>query len=269
VTVITAPQNWNPGPSLDFDLAPITRPADVLPQSLLDTSESDEPQPYVGPVAIIDERPGLTSGLVAAIRELRENGRVYVDLLSEGAEADQAYQREVAMSGSSTWEYRPVRGQVLVRRAGRDYAARTGSVTLTVPTFVALSSASGRFPITVTNGLEQAVQVRVNLTPINPALKLEPDVEQPMLLDPGESLDIEVSSKAEGSGLTSVRARLATVSNRVFGEPQVFDVRATKIGLAIWIFMGVLGALLFSSAAVRIVKRSRSGGFKPRGETNL
>lgn len=269
VTVVAAPINWDPGSSQDVDLGPITSPTDVLAQSLLDTSEVDVPQPYVGPVAITDQRPGLSAGLIAAIRDLRENGKVFVDLLIDGAESDQSYQRTLAMSGSATWEYQPERGRTLTQRAAREYSARTNAVTLTVPSFVALSSASGRFPITVTNGLEQAVQVRVNLIPINPALELEPDVEQPLLLDAGESLDIEVRSNAEGSGLTSVRGRLATVSNRVFGEPQVFDVRATKIGLAIWIVMGVLGLLLFSSAAVRIVKRTRSGGFRPRGETNL
>lgn len=268
VVVVAAPQNWDPGSTADLDLAPITSPADVLPQSLEATSDG-LPQGYVGPVTIADERPGLSSGVVAAIRDLRENGRIYVDLLTSALEAEQAYQRELAMSGSSTWEYRPVRGQALIRRAGRDYSAKVAAVTLTVPTFVALSSASGRFPITVTNGLEEPVRVNVNLIPINPALQLEPDAEQPLSLGPGESLDIEVSSKASGSGLTSVRGRLATASNRVFGEPQQFEVRATKIGLAIWVVMGVLGLLLFSGAAWRIVKRFRSGGFHPRGETNL
>ena len=30
------------------------------------------------------------------------------------------------MSGSSTWQFQPARGEALVRRAGRDYAAKTG-----------------------------------------------------------------------------------------------------------------------------------------------
>ena len=108
----------------DVDLGPITQPdRRHSPQSLLDTSEATIPQPYDGPVAIVDERPGLDrrpgrprSGT------LRESGRVYVDLLTDGAEADRSYQRELAMSGSSTWEYQPARGEALVRGAARDYA---------------------------------------------------------------------------------------------------------------------------------------------------
>jgi hypothetical protein len=76
---------------------------------------------------------------------------------------------------------------------------------------------------------------------------------------------IEVQGKSSGSGVTSVRARLATAGDREFGTSWVFDVRATRIGVAIWVLLGVLMAALFGGAAIRIVRRVRAGGFRPRG----
>jgi hypothetical protein len=66
--------------------------------------------------------------------------------------------------------------------------------------------------------------------------------------------------------VTAVRARLATTGDRQFGNAWDFDVRATRIGVAIWILLGVLMATLFGGAAVRIGKRVRGGGFRPRGQ---
>jgi hypothetical protein len=136
-------------------------------------------------------------------------------------------------------------------------------VTVTGPEFVALSSEAGRFPLTIKNGLDVSVTVKVTVVPRIPALRIDPI--DPIVLGPGQNQVIEVRTRASGSGVTSVRARLATTGDREFGTSWVFDVRATRIGVAIWILLGVLMATLFGGATLRIARRLRTGGFRPRG----
>lgn len=262
VTVVAAPLTWEPGTD-PVDLAPLTAPVAVTTAGLLTTSEQPG-QAYTGPVTMVTDRPGYSAGLTDAIRQLLSSGRTYVDLLTDNREAGRMFDEQTAISGSAAWEAAPLRGEALTLILARDLGGRTDDVTLTVPTFVALSSDSGRFPMTVTNGLEETVTVKLNVIPLNPALDIEP--VEPLELEGGERVDIEIQARADGSGVTSVRARLSTTTQRPVGSPHDFDVRATQIGLAIWIVMGVLGALLFSSAALRIVKRVRGGGFHPREE---
>jgi hypothetical protein len=53
-----------------------------------------------------------------------------------------------------------------------------------------------------------------------------------------------------------------------FGKGWRFDVRATQIGLVIWVVMGAGGTVLFVAAGYRIVNRLR-GGQTPRRQAQL
>lgn len=263
-SVIALPFHWDPGPqagALDLDGAfgsPVLQPT-----SLADLA-NDVPTPYSGPVQITTDPPGLDPEVLAALERLRTVGRVYTELLTDNKAASDTFDQQLAVAGSSVWEWQPRRGEALIRGTARSMAGQLAKVTVTGPEFVALSSQQGQFPLTVTNGLDVSITVTLDVKPLNPALEFE--AIDPIVLDPGQRQDIEVVSRADGSGVTAVRARLSTSGDRAFGAPWDFDIRATKIGLAIWILLGVLGAALFSSAVVRIVRRARAGGFTPRGE---
>ncbi|MGH3447451.1 MAG: DUF6049 family protein, partial [Nocardioidaceae bacterium] len=146
-------------------------------------------------------------------------------------------------------------GTALVRRQAADAAEAISKVTVSGPPFVAMSSDSGKFPITLRNGLDSPVTVRLVVTPENPALKIRPI--DPIKLAPGQRRDVKVFSHAESSGLTTVHARLATIKGQAFGEGWQFDVRATQIGMVIWVVMGVGAVVLFGAAGYRIISRVR------------
>jgi Family of unknown function (DUF6049) len=266
-TVIAAPFHWNPGVvPTDVNLGAAYDADFVTPTSLdsLNSGGSGTTVSYVGPIQPADPRPEMTSGLETAIKRLRDSGRVYTALLTDGRSAATAFERQLAEAGSSVWLWQAKRGEAITRRAARALSSQIRNVTVTGPEFVALSSEAGRFPLTVSNGLDVSVTVKVSVVPRNPALRIDPI--DPIVLGPGQNQLIEVRTKSSGSGVTSVRARLATTGDREFGNSWVFDVRATRIGVAIWILLGVLMATLFGGAAVRIVRRFRSGGFQPRGQ---
>jgi hypothetical protein len=263
--VVSLPFRWNPGPTaattdLETGLgieAFSAQPVDAALDSSRDT--------YEGRIVRPDDAPGLTPEQIRAIRALRKSGRLYLDILNDRSETESVFSRQLAMSGSSAWEMLPARGRLATRRDVRVLKEQLAEVTVSVPTFVALSSGSGPFPVTVANSLDVGVTVRLSVVPRNPALRV--DAIDQLRLEPGQQRDVQVRAHAEGSGLTSVRVQLATPKGRRFGPPSEIDVRATQIGLAIWIVMSIGLAVLVGAAILRIVRRLRTpGAFSPREE---
>ncbi len=259
VAVTALPFSWDPGPVVrGQELASAFASPVLVGQSAL--GALDRPGAvYDGPL-----RPGpgsspqLSAATVTAIRDLRLFGGNLAAILSPSIVATQAFQRGLAMSGSAEWLASPRLGATLIGRLATADHNALAKVTVTGPPFVAMSSDSGRFPLTVTNDLDKTVSVGLAVTPDDPALSIGP--LQQISLPPGQRRDVQVVSTAAGAGVTSVRARLTTLAGRQFGTPWRFDVRATQIGLVIWIVMGAGGVVLFSAAGYRIVNRLRGHG---------
>ncbi len=261
--VVAAPFGWDPGPAAgDVRLTAGYHFPTVAPLDLA-TATLNQPRPYPGPIAPTAAQPPIPSDVVAAVRRFHGTGRTATDLLTDKSAAIVDFDRRLASAGTSQWDRRPKLQLALVRRANRLATEALTKVTVTGPAFVALSSASGRFPLTVTNGLDVGVTVRVNVRPGNPALKIAPI--EPLRLEPGESVDIEASTSADSSGVTQVRVRLATLTERAVGPPYEFDVRATQIGVAIWVVIALGSAVVLVAAAFQIIRRIRTTGLKPRG----
>jgi hypothetical protein len=191
---------------------------------------------------------------------------VYGALLAGHDVVSTSFDQQLASAGSAAWSTASIRGTAVTRELAHEISDKVAKVTVTGPAFVAMSSNSGRFPLTVSNGLDVPVTVKVVLIPLNHALNIAP--LQPLHLAPGQLLDVDVTGRADGTGLTQVRARLATLSGRPFGRPVYFNIRATQIGVAIWVAMGAGLATLFISAGRRIYVRARGRGFKTRGRSS-
>jgi hypothetical protein len=264
VRVTALPFRWNPGTrgseeGLDSAFAlPI-----VVPQSAI--GAADRPAPlYTGPIRPGPDSVDLAPVVLTAIRSFHESGAPLAAILRPARPAISSYEHSLAMAGSYEWRAFPLLGQALIHRQTGLAARQLAKVTVTGPPFVAMSSTTGRFPLTVTNGLDQDISLHLAVMPEDPALNISPlgDIAVPA----GERRDIQIVSTAEGSGVTSVRARLATPEDVPFGRPWRFDVRATQIGLVIWVVMGVGGVILFGAAGFRIVNRVR-GKEQPRRQS--
>ncbi|CAA9377669.1 MAG: hypothetical protein AVDCRST_MAG21-1532 [uncultured Nocardioidaceae bacterium] len=259
---IAAPLRWNPGAAAsDVSLSEVYGFAAVRPVQLETATQSGRTR-YVGPIAVSDTQPLMPALLVEAIGDFMGSGRRLTELLTDEGAGMTQYRRQLAVAGSSQWTSRPRLRLALIRRANRLAMTSLREVSVTGPSFLALSSESGHFPLTVTNGLDAAVTVQVNIQPANPALRVE-SVE-PLQLEAGEAVDIQVATSSDSSGVTHVRVRLATSQEHSFGRPYEFDVRATQIGIAIWVVMGVGLAVVLVAAAVQIIRRIRTTGLTPR-----
>ncbi len=264
-SVVAVPFGWDPGvTTTSGELAAAYGFPTVAPQTAASAAQQTA-VPYPGRIVMPRTVSPLPTELLSAIKELRNQGRTFTDLLSDQGNAVQRYDQTLAASGTSLWRDDLVARVTVTERAAKESVKNAAKVTVTGPTFVALSSASGRFPLTVTNGLSVPVTVQVIVHAENPAVTV--DAIPVLTLDAGQRRDIEATARSDGSGLTGVRVRLTTSTHRPVGKPWTFDVRSTQIGVAIWVVMGVGAAILFGAAGRRIVVRLRGGRLTPRGET--
>ncbi len=265
-SVIAVPFGWDPGNDLSAkDLQRAYTFPTVAPTTANATVQ-ETAAPYNGPIRMPRIVAGLSDSVLTSIAQLRNAGRIYTELLTNEQQAATRFDQNLGSAGTSLWRNDSVaRAAVYGQEAGQA-ARRTARVRVTGPTFLALSSASGRFPLTVTNGLPDPVSVRVVVRADNPAVRVDP-IER-IDLEPGQRRDLEATARTSGSGLTTVRIQLTTTNRLPVGESWNFDIRSTQIGLAIWIGMGVVVAILFAAAGRRIYQRIRSGGLQPREEPN-
>jgi len=205
----------------------------------------------------------LGAGIMGKVRRLRRTSRTVDDLLanpeSNQALADQAF----GLSSSSAWRDDRQTGREIATdfvTANRDMIH---SIDLEAPNFVTLSSASGRFPISITNGLDAPVTVDLEVTARDPRMTIAPI--GPVTLQRDQRVTVTVLTNSRGVGITTLSARMLTQAGKPFGPLATFQVRTTQIGTLVWVIMGVGGAVLFIAAGRRIFSRVRRHRRRVRG----
>jgi hypothetical protein len=258
--------DWNPGPNADAAQmfgALDTRWVRPLPLTRL---ENTTPTPYAGSIRPADvPTPALSSLHLAHLTSYAHNSVIYTRLVGTVAAADEV-RRNLAIAGSEQWQLNPKRGEVLASTDADLAADEVSSVTVTGPSSVALSSSSGRFPVTVTNRLSVPVTVRVLTRTSAAGIQLRE--LPPIMLGPEQRRDIEMFGSAKGSTVSNVEIQLATTTGQRFGEAWDFNVRSTQFGLLIWIIMAVGLTVLLGTAGWRVMRRvgqARAAHVAPTG----
>ncbi|SDT68552.1 DUF6049 family protein [Jiangella sp. DSM 45060] len=244
------------------------RPAEPIPQSLVATWTSST---WVEPVGLTDlvgtgEAPevstapseGTTSlpeANVAATAALRDDATQYTTLLADPEDVTTALDHATLRSASTGWRDNPDTGVSYARGIGDALSRRIERVSITVPESVTLSSRTGSFPLTVTNDLPDAVNVRLQVRSENPDRLRVSEVET-QEMGPGEQKLVEVTAQAAANGRVPIEVQLTTDDGEPIGNPVATVVNATEYGTIGWVIVGGAGAL-FLGAIVRRTLRSR------------
>jgi len=132
---------------------------------------------------------------------------------------------------------------------------RLHSITVSAPRRVILSSDSGSFSVTVTNGLDQPVAVRLEATSVPPMTITSPDEVQ---LGPGASTTVLLQASTDKLGVHTVRIALTDTAGNPLGSSDILPVRAGQVSQVIWLVLGGAVALLLLAIVLRLVRRIRS-----------
>ncbi len=200
---------------------------------------------------------------LAAVTELVEAGQHLQDLLT----FNDRFGSVVSATAYPTASFltRPARAAALrsAAAATEDVRDLLGSVEVSAPPGVTLSSASGRLPATITNNLDQTVTVRLDARSDQPmTLRVPESIE----IGPESSTTVLLNATTEQQGVHNVTLVLTDVNDVPLGDVDVVPIRAAQVSRVIWLIMGAGAALLLGAIVVRLVRRVRAARASSRDQ---
>ncbi|MCR1785448.1 hypothetical protein KVF89_23120 [Nocardioides carbamazepini] len=132
-------------------------------------------------------------------------------------------------------------------------------VGLDAPQGVTLSSSSGSFNVAVSNTLDHAVTVRIEVATDDGATI---SVANPIVLAANSRSSVPVSADMRGTGVHNVRLRLTDADGTPLGAEDELPIRSGQVGVVIWAIIGTGAGILFVAIGIRLVRRFRAA----RGE---
>lgn len=263
--VVSLPDPWNPGKGWRraefFEGLDVPWLTGVPLSDVLDRFTDQRLEPGS---ELLREEPadaGGTTGLGAVhlsdARDLIAAGQDLDALLPENdtlADQVQAY----ALLGLSTQQRRePVTVSMRTRAITRALTDLMAKVTVSGPTFVTLTGEDGPFQVTVSNGLDQTVEVAVDAR-VDRGDPLQIAASDPITVPGGERRSIRMQATADRIGVWSVDLRSVSVDGRPLGSTAELRIRSSQIGQYVWGAIGVGGVLLVVLLVIRIRRRLRA-----------
>ncbi|MCU0266337.1 MAG: DUF6049 family protein [Actinomycetia bacterium] len=179
-------------------------------------------------------------------------------VLTEPQPLVDGYERALLRGESSAWRTRRTEGAAFAAEVTAAIQAARDSVAIVATGQVTLAARSGLIPVTVVNGLPQAVTVRVGVTAI-PAVRLSVTPPPPVTVAAGRRQSVEVPAEATAVGRVDVEARLLTPDGAPYGPPVTIPVQVTGLGRVAAVIVGAALALLAVAFAVRLGRAVRRG----------
>jgi hypothetical protein len=258
--VAALPRDWNPTgrESALFDTVesmPWLRT--VSANAVLSGAPSAYGRPAAYPAS--QRKAELSKQSIDKLRTLAQTNAIYLDILTDGAERRGELQLSFARATSTAWRSDPKRGGSLIDALDENVSSQIKRIRLVKPQLVTMSSDSGRFPLTVSNGnRDLTVQVALEIKPQRPVLTIEPT--DPVEIVPLRRQTIRVTAEANSSdpGATLVQARVVTPNGTPITGWQTFTVRVEGYGQIGWVVIGIGLGMLCLATVLRIFRRIRA-----------
>lgn len=149
----------------------------------------------------------------------------------------------------------PLRTRISGSRSRDWIEQKLAAVQVDGPRAVILSSGSGRFSATLTNGLDQPVTVRLQAV-TDPQLRVAvPD--EPIELAPDARTTVLLNASSQGAGVRTATLVLTDVEGTEIGSDSL-PIRSNRVSNVIWLILGTGVALLFATIVLRLVRRVRA-----------
>ena len=254
--VVLLPSTWAPESSvgffdgLDLDWLNLTTVRSISARTArtVDSDRLDYPE--------AQSSAELSAVDFAAATGLSRSGDILQNLLTLNNEVGGTVRDEAMTDVSYADRRRPFTSRASAARSRAWIEERLGSVEVAAPKAVILSSGSGRFSATVTNGLDEPVTVRLEALS-DPEVKLsvpDSDVE----IGPGARSTILLNASSDAVGVRNVTLLLTDTEGASIGSSDSLPIRSNQVSDVIWLILGTGVALLFATIALRLFRRIRA-----------
>lgn len=259
--VLAPPRRWDPpvayarALAADLGRLPWLTPVDAV-QAAAGTVPVDR-GPLVYPAAARKrELPAGQVRQVATVQKQVADFRTALEDDDASAELS-PYSDALRRAGSSAWRTDPRAGAAYTNRLLRQISGLRAKVTMSSPATgdYTLASADSPLLLTLENGLDVPVSVRIKLT--TPPGFAVSDVGV-VRIPAGDKRTVRVPASVQRTGTFKVRGQLTTPGQDTLGQEITLNVRSTAYGgLALGI-TGLAFAVLVGAVLLRLVRRLRA-----------
>jgi Family of unknown function (DUF6049) len=259
--VVAPPRRWNPPAGLANELLSETVTAPWLRSvSVSDLASVKDPSGKVNrqpPRA--HSKSQLSRGLLGEARHVEQQADL---LTSVEQNPSPLLKNPAAAIESSAWRgggSAAQQGAALARRISAYLTGQSGKLTVFVVPRVTLGGLKGTVPVSISNGLNYAVNVKLQADPSGGVTVRGPP--HVVTVPPGQQDIVKISVAATTVGSTVLRIRLLTPQGTPFSAAATVTIQATHYGtLALVIMAAALGVLVLTAITRGFRRRGRGRG---------
>ncbi len=248
--VVAPPRRWDPPAGLASDLLSETVTAPWLhPVSLGDLAAVKDPSGKVTrqpPRA--RSKAQLSRGLLGQARQVEQQANL---LTSVERNPSPLLEHAAAAIESSAWRgggSAARQGAALARQISAYLAGQAGRLKVFVVRRVTLGGLKGTVPVSISNGLSYAVNVKLQADPSSGITVRGPP--HLVTVPQGQQVIVKIAVSATTVGSTELRLRLLTPQGAPFSPAASVTIQATHYGtLALVIMAAALGVLVLTAIA--------------------
>ncbi|HEU4811798.1 MAG TPA: DUF6049 family protein [Nocardioides sp.] len=253
--VVVLPERWTPTATTGFfegldtgwlrlttvgDLS--TRPGRAVPVDELDYPRAQE-------------RRELDGANFTSAAALIKAGETLQNVLSGNVTVSTVVSDQALTSTSYGSRAHPNAARASADRSRAWIEDQLRAIQISAPRAVTLSSASGRFAATLTNGLDQTVTVSVEA---QTEQSLRVSVPETIEIGPNGRTTVLLSASARALGVHNVTLVVTDGDGTPLGSSDSVPIRSAQVSDVIWVILGTGVALLFGAIAVRLFRRVRA-----------
>jgi hypothetical protein len=267
--VVAPPENWSPSAALASDLLSETTSTPWLSPTALG-SLAGAPDSVRG-IARQDPpakaSPGeLTSSYLSTVAHTGAVLGVYRDLLYGASNSYvQGLEQALTATESSAWRGRAsAQGLALAHKLSRFMSGEESRIKIIAAQQVPMGGSSGLVPVSIQNGSQHAIQVRLNTSVVNvPERTSQLTVghfQSLITVQPQQAPTIRLPVSSAPIGATAIQLTLTTVHGKLLPLPPTsLTVESTRYGRAILFLIGAaIGVLVLTSVFRGVRRRMRA-----------
>ncbi|MCW2842628.1 MAG: hypothetical protein JWN22_544 [Nocardioides sp.] len=253
--VVMLPQHWSPEATtgffegLDVDWVHLTTVQDASDRRGRAVPAGDLDYPAT------QSRRELDAANFTSARALIEVGQTLQRVLTTNTSVGSTITDEALTDASYANRSHPDAARAAADRSRAWVDEQLGSIDVNAPPSVTLSSASGRFAATLTNGLDQPVSVSLRVQADRPL-----DIAVPTTIDipAGGRATVLLNASTSTPGIHNVRLVVTDTDGTPLGGSDDLPIKSAQVSGVIWLILGAGVALLFGAIAVRLFRRVRA-----------
>jgi uncharacterized protein DUF6049 len=254
--VVVLPSTWAPASStgffegLDLDWLHLTTVGAIASRPGAEVAADGLKYPVAQSEAELDAAD------FAGADGLARSGDILQNLLTLNDEVGGVV-RDEAMTDLSYASRRPTTDSQGSAAGSRSWIEqRLRSVKVSAPPAVILSSGSGRFSATISNGLDEPVTVHLEAE-TEPLVRVSvPRAAVAIPAGARNSVLLHASSKAVG--VRNATLQLTDIEGTPIGSSDSLPIRSNRVSNVIWVILGIGIALLFGTIVIRLFRRIRA-----------